>query len=34
MLPGCSVGAQCIDPNATLARAIVRYAFDAAVPAR
>jgi aspartate racemase len=28
MLPGCSVGAQCIDPNDTLARAIVRHAFE------
>jgi aspartate racemase len=27
MLPGCSVVAQCVDPNATLARAIVQYAF-------
>jgi aspartate racemase len=28
MLPGCSVGAHCIDPNDTLARAIVRHAFE------
>lgn len=29
LLPGCAVGAQCIDPNATLASAIVRFAFAA-----
>lgn len=27
LLPGCSVGARCIDPNDTLARAIVRHSF-------
>lgn len=30
MLPGCSVAAQCLDPNAALARAIVRHAFERA----
>ena len=28
MLPGCVVAAQCVDPNDTLARAIVRHAFE------